>query len=75
MSEDTQDIKHTDDSSVSSDEAAMGQVTEDRVAKKQGGYLGRLLLVVILIGAGVAAWFYQAMWLPQAQQLWARLMP
>jgi tetratricopeptide (TPR) repeat protein len=75
MSEDKQDNKHTDDSSVTSDDAVMEQVTEERLAKKQGGRLGGLLLVVILIGAGVAAWYYQAMWLPQAQQWWATLMP
>jgi tetratricopeptide (TPR) repeat protein len=33
------------------------------------------LVFVVLIGAGVAAWYYQAMWLPQAQQWWAKLMP
>lgn len=75
MNEDKQDNMHSDDSNASSDEAVMEQVIEDRVAKKQGGYLGKLLLVVMLIGAGVAAWYYQSIWLPQAQQWWASLMP
>lgn len=75
MSEDKQDNKNTDDSNVTSDDVVMEQVTEERPTRKKGGRLGSLLLVVILIGAGVAAWYYQAMWLPQAQQWWATLIP
>lgn len=75
MSEDKQNTKPTEDSGVANDAAVMEQVTEQRAAKKQSGYLGGLLLVAILIGAAVAAWYYQSMWLPQAQQWWAGLMP
>ncbi|WP_126456371.1 hypothetical protein [Sulfuriflexus mobilis] len=75
MSKDKQNTKPTEDSGVANDAAVMEQVTEQRAAKKQGSYLGGLLLVAILIGTAVAAWYYQSMWLPQAQQWWAGLMP
>lgn len=68
MSEDKQDNEHAGDSS---DDTVM----EQRAAKKQGSYLGTLLLLAILTGVGVAAGYYQSMWLPQAEQLLAKLIP
>ncbi len=59
------------DAGSSNDDA----VVEQREAKKQGSYIGTLLLIAVLIGAGVAAGYYQRMWLPQAKQLLAKYIP
>lgn len=72
MSEEKQAETSIENSDTGSNDDA---VVEQRVAKKQSSYVGTLLLIAILAGVGVAASYYQGMWLPQAKQLLAKFIP
>jgi len=48
----------------------MDEVAEKRPVAKQKGFscIGTVIFLVIIISIAGAAWYYQSMWLPQAQQ-------
>lgn len=74
MSNDKQDNNSSNNNSAV-DDTVMEEVTEARAAKKQGSNWFSLVVLGLLVGGGYASWYYQAMWMPQAKQLWARYMP
>lgn len=64
---DAQDKSLQEDPEVS-EEIVMDEVAESRpVVKKKSGFLGFLIVLLLLVGAAGAAWYYQSMWLPQVQ--------
>lgn len=50
------------------EEVVMDEVAESRpVEKKKSGFLGFLIVLLLLVGAAGAAWYYQSMWFPQVK--------
>jgi len=50
-------------------DALVDDVVEERpVTRKKSGFIGLVIALVLLGGVAGAGWYYQGMWLPQAQQ-------
>lgn len=64
---DAQDKSLQEDPEVN-EEVMLDEVVESRpVVKKKSGFLGFLIVLLLLVGAAGAAWYYQSMWLPQVK--------
>jgi len=64
---DAQD-KSLQEDSEAKEEIVMDEVAESRpVEKKKSGFLGFLIVLLLLVGVAGAAWYYQSMWLPQVK--------